>query len=571
MVTALLLAWSALAVSSQGRPQAHPPRPVLPPTCEGMSDKFVAYNRCTWLSIVEPPCPGTGLPDGILPIDSSDKKIGYRFTLSPAYGSRQTLDRVWLFTETAGSPGRHTLSVREDADGVPGLVRAQAQFFPPADSGPSWQLVSLPSGGVLLDPGRVYHLVVESSGSPPSPTECLKLASAVGRFPVRYVPTDGGGMAKTSPPDAFLATMTSSAPGGQESFLVEAGSNIGITPIFLLDLGSSLSGQPYDEHIEKDIYGLHEYGQRLTLTGSSTRVNYASFWVRGMTCPGEAHHPPQASLLLQVFAVPNTTPIRTAVFPASQYYFGRPHWFGAFFEEGEIALPAGTYDFVLSSPDAAGPGLSPNGWVFSAENSTPPPKNTLGLPTYGGTSSYAIESADGGASFGPVLRNSVPVVATMDADAGFLLGYFPEQDSTTNPLVLSSLCDSVLAVTCPGTQTEVYPKTMNPGQTVTFSISNRNIGQTDLFRRYTQYMRLLDFDCNQLVGPVECKAHTIQANVDNHTQGDLLWTWPASSMKDAYWFRLEIGHFDSVTQKYVADQFEPFEIRRGCPAGCNCP
>lgn len=541
---------TSAAVTAQV-PPAGPPTPVCGPC---LTSHFKAFNRCTWWSI---DTDGINCPDveigGLFRLDSTTKRASLRFTLSQTLVGPQTMTSVWLYSRTRGTwpiADWVLLVCADNNKGQPGAVLNTTLFQPLQPGGTKdWQNIQLSSPVTGLQPGSIYHLVVQPS-SAATAAKWIELVTARGRFPVRFTPTDALGTAATSPCDRWLGIMLADSSHGpvpgSDYYVLEANNNVGYTPIFAVELqGVGLFGQPFNEHIEKTIVGTSEYGERITLA-ASTQLNYAAFFTRAEGCPGD----PSPQLLRfrvldgsQNQVIPPTgSP--TLFIPATQFYFGRSHWFGVFFDP--IVLPAGVYYLVLSAPDPA------PGWVFSAENSTMPLSAAL-IPTYLRDTAYAVQNTGPGGSF---------VRLSTKADAGFLLGYY-----SSGKQEIGNLCDSGVTVSGCG---NTYAKTAMPGDMLLFLASSLNIGDMAPPSGNLQYMRLLDFDCLPLSPPTYC---TISGPVGpgKHAGGPAIsWTWPTTWTGDAFlWW--EFGHQDPLnTLNLITDELEPIEIRNLCNP-CTCP
>src|SRR5262249_24978739 len=161
--------------------------------------------------------------------------------------------------------------------------------------------------------------------------------------------------------------------------------------------------------------------------------------------------------------------------PATQYYYGRSHWFGVFFPSA-VTLQAGTYYLTLRAGDASLPG-----WVFSVENSTMPVTDSL-VPSYERNNAYAVQNTGSGFT-----------AISTKADGAFLLGYY-----SSGAQEIVNLCDSgVTTVAC----SSKYAKVARPSDVLVFTASNLNIGGVSPPSGNLQYMRILDLDCTWLTDP----------------------------------------------------------------------
>jgi hypothetical protein len=523
-----------------------------------LNSNYVAYNRCGYWTIDDAnmSCGSATCQDLLFRLNSPTKKASYRFTLSPNLTGSQTINSVWVHYRTPATSPRFVLSVCADSNFRPGTVLASTVVVPSVVNSTGWQQVPLSVSG--LSPGSVYHITLVPQGVPTG-TKYIELSVDRGRVPVHYHPTDAAGTAPLSPCDRWLAIMTADTSAAMPDYFKEAAANVGYSPIFAIELaGTGLFGDPYDELIEKHVYGAIEYGQVLTFS-SSTTVNYAGFWTRAFgdalsTCPNYCGSSCTLhDLEVQILPASNPTmPMVTATIPhGSTVFRSRPHWFGAFFPD--TVLPAGTYYLVLRSPASSGttPG---DGWVFAATNSTLPLSETL-VPTYQRGASYVVESTDSGTTFHTL--NGLNGQPTKNADTAFMLGYFP--DGAT-PLGMA--CDQGTSVPCGGGTP--YAKFARTGDVVTTTVQCFNSGFNN---GYFQYTRLLDLNCSPLTAPFTAPT----AAENTHCNGGSHAFTMGSS--DAFlWF--ESGHLDVTSGALVPDELFPIEVRSYPACGtppCPCP
>src|SRR6185503_8400689 len=92
--------------------------------------------------------------------------------------------------------------------------------------------------------------------------------------------------------------------------------------------------------------------------------------------------------------------------------------------------------------------------------------------------------------------------------------YFPD-----GPQEVARLCDHGITVQCGSNQ--VYAKSAQPGDVLTFDASNLNIGDA---HGHLQYMRLLDLNCTPLSNHRFC-VETGPVTENTHAQGRTVqWT-----------------------------------------------
>ena len=558
---------------------AAPPRPapqaqVCTPSTNA---NYVLYNRCTFAHIGDQggiiTCHPPAAIDGVIPIDANHEKVSYRFTLSPALAGGQAPTGIWLYFETRGAQKRYEVSLRRDNMGRPGGSLGRSRFWTDAVPGTrGWAFVPLTTAELLV-PGFVYHATIAPvPGAQVDDQNCIVLITARSKGPLPYVPTDGTGAAVQTPFDPWLAVMKSPGAPQVSEYLVAGDTNMGLTPIFALDLGASgIVGQPYDGHRETTISKRDQYGQAIKVSLQQT-INYAAFFVRGMGCPPPEGCPtatpncvvadlphPFGELRLEIRSPsnPQFQPVSATVIPAnypSHVYLKRSHWFGVTLPD--VVLDPGTYYFVLRATDCGGmdPVQDHDGWVFTAQGSTLPLPDTE-LPTYQRAESYAIESHDNGRTFAP-MQDAAPLDGKR-WDAGFILGYFP--GGLTTPLAI--LDDAGVDAQCSGAYANAVPLATR----VLFTETNRNIGAVPAVGPNRIYLRLLDLDCNVLDGPVDGgEGLAIAPNLERQNI-----VQPLSCRTGFYgttdaFFLLEMGHYENGVM--VRDDLTPFEVRVGpCP------
>jgi hypothetical protein len=252
------------------------------PVLADFGNRFVAHHR---LSTV---------------LDSSDKKISYRFTCQ----EDMDLAAASVFCLKAENPPAYLLSLQADDQGRPsGTALASSHFIPRPQS---W--VTLPLSRVPLLKGKVYHLVVEQD------------ALRGGGHPV--------GVIGPSNCASFLSTDTlnhlhcaDGTPDPKTNTLLFEGGHwreLNQEPIYALyGAGNSLQGNPYDDPGERPIYGGtpgDKSAQVLQGEALHFHCGYAAtaFAVR-VRKQGNPTSPLNYSILKNFFQIHKTASIYTAV------------------------------------------------------------------------------------------------------------------------------------------------------------------------------------------------------------------------------------------------------------------
>ena len=235
------------------------------------------------------------------PLNSSDKKISYRFTCQ----EDMDLAAAAVFCVEAEKPPAYLLSLQADEHGYPsGNPLASSHFIPRAQS---WTTVPLSRAPLLK--GKIYHLVVEQD-----------------------VLRGGGhavGVIGPSNWASFLSTDVlnhlhcgDGTPDPSTNVLLFEGNRwreLGQEPVYaIFGAGNSLQGNPYDDPGVRPIYGggtpVDKSKQVLQGQALHFHCGYAAtaFAIR-VRKQGNPHSPLNYSILKHFFQIHKTTPIYTAV------------------------------------------------------------------------------------------------------------------------------------------------------------------------------------------------------------------------------------------------------------------
>jgi len=529
---AFLAAAASLPAYGQGGSCRQPP-----------SSEVVLDHRLTMLWPAGSP-PPTGDPMiGVYRIDSGNDRASYRFTAP----EDQTVGSVWIHVRKSTLPpsGRLRVSMKEDVNGLPfppGTIPSLGVFQPVT----GWQEVPL-AQTVSLTACDVYHAVIE----PETPadfdaTQFVELLTIVSRYPLAYQAEDPSTSEFRSFFDLELAFMYEEPPDPLLSQWIDPG--LVFRPFFAIQCtDGTLFGQPYDKHNEPHILGDFVWGQTITIATAIT-VDHVAVFVRDE--PGgddklqaEIHDP----------ALPPTSnPIATTIVvenPPSAT--NRAHWFGGVLRDSqqqpvEITLQPGAYYLILRSVPQDGPAT---GFYVSMVDSTlPVPLGNLD-PTYGDSTSHAIFSPDGGASF-----FSVPGAP----DMAFILSN------------LEDPVDSAYGIFDEGNVFHADGKEAleaSPGETLTFSMVTRNIGATTAALVYDFF----DPDAaggmgaSLIGGPLQDGVET-DPNRDTLSTSDargVPLTVPTTGLNpgDRWRVLMRVGHEDFASGNFVIDDEVPWEIR----------
>ncbi len=173
-----------------------------------------------------------------LPLDQSDKKISYRFTCE----EDMELTDAAVFCVEAENPPAYLLSLQEDENGRPsGTPLASSSFVPRALS---W--TTLPLARVLLQAGKVYHLVLEQD----------KLRG--GDHPVGVIgPSNWASFLSTDVLNHLHCADGSPDPNTNVlGFENGQWRELGREPVFAVyGAGNKFLGNPYDDPGQRPIYG----------------------------------------------------------------------------------------------------------------------------------------------------------------------------------------------------------------------------------------------------------------------------------------------------------------------------
>lgn len=230
-------------------------------------------------------------------LDSSDKKISYRFTCQ----EDMDLAAASVFCMKAQNPPAYLLSLEADEHGHPsGTPLASSHFIPRSQS---WTTV--PLSRVALLKGKVYHLVVEQDvlrggGHPVGLIGPSNFASFLSTDVLNHLHANDG----TPDPNTNV-------------LLFEGGrwKEKGQEPVYALyGAGDSLQGNPYDDPGLRPIYGAGESGQ--VLQGQALHFHCGfqagSFAIR-VRKQGRPTAPLKYSILKNFFQIHKTAPIYSAV------------------------------------------------------------------------------------------------------------------------------------------------------------------------------------------------------------------------------------------------------------------
>ena len=481
-------------------------------------------------------------PGGVFPLDSANRLASVRFQSA----GRRTIEKVWLFYRTVGSPGMFRLVILED-DGNGQPVTTPSNSFalfaphPPAALG-GWHEIVLPPGHeASIEPGGIYHLVIQASG-PVDADNRIELITARSRFAVPFFRHAGLATAALgSSPFDFNAFLFDDDALTGNGLLVQREPHEAFTPIFLLecDLGLAV-GQPYDRYGEFGVDGAKHFGQ-LVSVDRPTKINWVAMFVRGWGTHGDPV--PADDLYLSILRVDGSS--ESTVYSGvlaprtSNLTRGRSHWVAQYIPD--LLLEPGSavrYYFVLSSPISE----RGRGYVFSLSDSTLP-LPPWEIPTYRTVRSVAIASFDGGASYQAV---------SATADAPFMYGFFEPQ----TPLALNDEVNGT--TTCPGSGAH-FPLTAKPGELVSFQVTNRNVGAPSVSSEI--YASLVHADTGQVL--VRATYPSLDTNTETPTPlgNQLEFVMPGNDLR----LILETGHM--VGTRALPDDWTALEIR----VDLDCP
>lgn len=230
-------------------------------------------------------------------LDSSDKKISYRFTCQ----DDMDLSAASVFCVEVQNPPAYLLSLEADDQGHPsGIPMASSHFIPRAQS---WTTV--PLSRVPLLKGKVYHLVVEQDtlrggGHPVGVIGPSNYASFLSTDLLNHLHCGDG----TPDPNTNVLL----CEGGRWKERNQE-------PVYALyGAGNSLQGNPYDDPGVRPIYGSGESGA--VLQGQALHFHCgtaATAFVLRVRKQGHPTEPLKYSILKNFFQIHKTAPIYSAV------------------------------------------------------------------------------------------------------------------------------------------------------------------------------------------------------------------------------------------------------------------
>jgi len=236
-----------------------------------------------------------------LALDSSDKKISYRFTCA----EDMDLAAAAVFCVKAENPPAYLLSLQSDEQGHPsGIVLASSHFIPRPES---WTTVPLSHAPVIK--GKVYHLVIEQDAlrggaHPVGVIGPANYASFLSTDVLNHLHCGDGTVDKNT--NVLLSQ------GGHWRELNQE-------PVYALyGAGNSLQGNPYDDPGSRPIFGGGDPADktRQVLQGEALHFHCGytatAFTVR-VRKQGHPTSPLNYSILKNFFQIHKAAPIYTAV------------------------------------------------------------------------------------------------------------------------------------------------------------------------------------------------------------------------------------------------------------------
>ncbi len=473
---------------------------------------------------------------GLFRVDSSTRRIGFRFTLPEAC----TPDRLWIYYQTVGSPGNGLLKFRlvpgsASDPSQPDLTLGTIRVSVPFSATPRW--IALPlfeAGGVDFrvhrQGGTVMHATFERQSGTFDGSNHFDLIGVRARFPLQFTSRSTNDLSTRDDMNAMLASdnpLDTSMP-----YCAQRRDNASFHPLFLLDCADVDSfGNPYNVHTEDLIYGDNKYSAQIQIQNNQ-QVEFVALYLRGAGTAGDPGLPAD-SCWLTIYRQPlqplpldymNNVPIYGPVEiinPSDRLFKSRSHWFGLFLSPSRLFVPGWRYVFEASAPGCS-LALPTDAYLFSVDSSTlvkvPPAPSFLNGDAF---------AAYNNASLG-------------DGDTPLIL-----DDIQPHPIAIIDEMSPAEASSFPGE----WPHVAKFNDTVTIGLLVRNIGTAS--GAADIWSQLVDSTGALLSGPFFHNA----TSKNNENLVTHQFTMPNADLHFTY----VCGHMENGVP--IADDFAPGEVR----------